>query len=64
MILIFLMGVRFILLFGKYPDLGVFVTMFIKVAEVFFKIFLVYLCLILTFTIAMYIAFKPQDDDK
>ncbi|CAL4064107.1 unnamed protein product, partial [Meganyctiphanes norvegica] len=59
-VLVLLLGTKLMLLLRKYPSHGVYVAMFIRVAQVFLKVFFIYLCLLLSFTVTLSLAFKDK----
>ncbi|XP_050728874.1 transient receptor potential channel pyrexia-like [Eriocheir sinensis] len=58
--LMLLLWTECMLLIGRFPNCGVYVVMFTRVAKVFLRIFLMYFCLLLAFTAAFYVALNVQ----
>ncbi|XP_063888700.1 transient receptor potential channel pyrexia-like isoform X2 [Scylla paramamosain] len=58
--LMLLLWTECMLLIGRFPNCGVYVVMFTRVAKVFLRIFLMYFCLLLAFTAAFYVALNYQ----
>ncbi|XP_066947372.1 transient receptor potential channel pyrexia-like [Macrobrachium rosenbergii] len=64
--LLLLMWTECMLLIGRFPNCGIYVVMFQRVATVFLKIFAIYFCLLLAFSSAFYITLncaKSEGDD-
>lgn len=59
--LMLLMWTECMLLIGRFPNCGVYVVMFTRVAKVFLRIFLMYFCLLLAFAAAFYVALHYSD---
>uniref|UniRef100_A0A0P4VYA6 Ion transport domain-containing protein n=2 Tax=Scylla olivacea TaxID=85551 RepID=A0A0P4VYA6_SCYOL len=59
-----LLQLQFLLILRKYPSHGLYVAMFIRVAEDFLKLFFVYCTLLVSFTATMFLVFnaRPQQD--
>ena len=60
--LMLLLWVECMLLIGRFPNCGVYVVMFTRVAKVFLRIFLMYFCLLLAFTAAFYVALNYKQE--
>lgn len=58
--LMLLLWTECMLLIGRFPNCGVYVVMFTRVAKVFLRIFLMYFCLLLAFSAAFYVALNYQ----
>ncbi|KAG0725493.1 Transient receptor potential channel pyrexia [Chionoecetes opilio] len=58
--LMLLLWTECMLLIGRFPNCGVYVVMFTRVAKVFVRIFLMYFCLLLAFTAAFYVALNSK----
>lgn len=55
-----LIQLQFLLILRKYPSHGLYVSMFIRVAEDFLKLFFVYSTLLVSFTITMFLVFNME----
>ncbi|KAK8723841.1 hypothetical protein OTU49_011570 [Cherax quadricarinatus] len=60
--LMLLMWTECMLLIGRFPNCGIYVVMFTRVAKVFLRIFLIYFCLLLAFSAAFYVALHYSKD--
>lgn len=59
-VLIMLQGTQILHLLSKFPSLGIYWLMFIRVAEMFLRVFFIYLCLLLSFTMTFYVALSDE----
>ncbi|KAA0202456.1 hypothetical protein HAZT_HAZT009235 [Hyalella azteca] len=59
--IIMLEGTQILHLLSKFPSYGIYWLMFIRVAEMFLRVFFIYLCLLLTFTTTFYLALHDLD---
>lgn len=55
-----LIQLQFLLILRKYPSHGLYVSMFIRVAEDFLRLFFVYSTLLVSFTITMFLVFNMK----
>ena len=62
-IVIMLEGTQVLHLLSKFPSLGIYWLMFVRVAEMFMRVFFIYLCLLVTFTMTFYLALASSDTD-
>lgn len=53
-----LLQLQFLLILRKYPSHGLYVSMFIRVAEDFLRLFFVYCTLLVSFTVTMFLVFN------
>lgn len=53
-----LLQLQFLLILRKYPSHGLYVSMFIRVAEEFLRLFFVYCTLLVSFTVTMFLVFN------
>ncbi|KAG7160810.1 transient receptor potential channel pyrexia-like [Homarus americanus] len=60
-IVFLLLQLQFLLILRKYPSHGLYVAMFIRVAEDFLRIFLIYCTLLVCFTLTLYLAFNVEN---
>lgn len=58
-----LLQLQFLLILRKYPSHGLYVAMFIRVAEDFLRIFFVYCTLLLCFTVTLYLVFNTGNQE-
>nr|XP_045618309.1 transient receptor potential channel pyrexia-like [Procambarus clarkii]XP_045618310.1 transient receptor potential channel pyrexia-like [Procambarus clarkii]XP_045618311.1 transient receptor potential channel pyrexia-like [Procambarus clarkii] len=61
--LMLLMWTECMLLIGRFPNCGIYVVMFTRVAKVFLRIFLIYFCLLLAFSAAFYVTLHDPETD-
>lgn len=61
-LIIMLQGTQILYLLSKFPSFGIYWLMFIRVAEMFLRVFFIYLCLLLTFTMTFYLALNDDDE--
>ncbi|KAK7082488.1 hypothetical protein SK128_002283, partial [Halocaridina rubra] len=61
--LLLLMWTECMLLIGRFPNCGIYVVMFTRVATVFLKIFAIYFCLLIAFASAFYITLNFTEGD-
>ncbi|KAG7168005.1 Transient receptor potential cation channel subfamily A member 1-like 7 [Homarus americanus] len=62
--LMLVMWTECMLLIGRFPNCGIYVVMFTRVAKVFLRIFLIYFCLLLAFSAAFYVALHYSKEQK
>nr|XP_045618775.1 transient receptor potential channel pyrexia-like isoform X1 [Procambarus clarkii]XP_045618776.1 transient receptor potential channel pyrexia-like isoform X1 [Procambarus clarkii]XP_045618777.1 transient receptor potential channel pyrexia-like isoform X1 [Procambarus clarkii] len=62
-IVFLLLQLQFLLILRKYPSHGLYVAMFIRVAEDFLRIFFVYSTLLVCFTLTLFLAFNRETHD-
>ena len=55
-IVIMLQGTQVLHIMSKFPSLGIYWLMFVRVAILFMRVFFIYLCLLVTFTMTFYVA--------
>lgn len=63
-LIIMLQGTQILHLISKFPSLGIYWLMFIRVAEMFMRVFFIYLCLLVTFTMTFYLALADNKSDE
>ncbi|XP_027231576.1 transient receptor potential channel pyrexia [Penaeus vannamei] len=60
--MLLLMWTECMVLIGRFPNCGIYVVMFTRVAKVFVRIFAIYFCLLLAFSSAFYVALHYAKD--
>ncbi|KAK7076775.1 hypothetical protein SK128_010399 [Halocaridina rubra] len=63
-LLLLLMWTECMLLIGRFPNCGIYVVMFTRVAKVFLRIFAIYFCLLLSFSSAFYVIFHSNTAEE
>lgn len=59
-LLLLVMWTECMVLIGRFPNCGIYVVMFTRVAKVFVKIFAIYFCLLLAFASAFYVILHSE----
>lgn len=49
---------------GRFPGCGIYVAMFTRVAKVFLRIFLIFFCLLLAFSLSFFVSYRDKDEEN